>query len=306
VSSWTVADAPGQSGRRVIVTGANSGLGTQIARGLAERGAHVVLACRSVERGEAAADRIRETAADASLEVSQLDLASLASVRAFAGRHDGEPLDLLVNNAGVMALPRRETEDGFEMHLGTNHLGHFALTGLLLPALAERPGARVVTMSSVAHATWRINFDDLHGERHYWRWAAYGQSKLANLLFAFELARRAALADIDLTSVAAHPGYASTNLQLQSPELEGSRLRRHAWSLSNRLFAQSGEAGARPALYAATMPGVIGGEYFGPSGGARGGPSRAPASPAARDPDRAARLWEESERLTGVSYRIDM
>jgi NAD(P)-dependent dehydrogenase (short-subunit alcohol dehydrogenase family) len=209
-----------------------------------------------------------------------------------------------VNNAGVMALPRRTTKDGFEMQLGTNHLGHFALTGLLLPALLERPGARVVTMSSGAHSFGRIRFDNLQGERHYQRWLAYGQSKLANLLFAFELSRRAALSDLDLTSVAAHPGYAATNLQTQGARMDNSRVKTTLAELGNRLFAQSDAQGALPALYAATMPDVIGGEYFGPDGrsGLRGHPTRAQTTKAARDPELAARLWAVSEELTGVSY----
>jgi NAD(P)-dependent dehydrogenase (short-subunit alcohol dehydrogenase family) len=212
-----------------------------------------------------------------------------------------------VNNAGVMALPRRTTKDGFEMQLGTNHLGHFALTGLLLPALLKRPGARVVTMSSGAHAFGRIKFDNLQGERHYQRWLAYGQSKLANLLFAFELSRRAAVADRDLTSVAAHPGYAATNLQTQAARMENSRVKAIVANVGNRLFAQSDAQGALPALYAATMPDVIGGEYFGPNGrtGSRGYPTRAQTSKAARDPELAQRLWAVSEELTGVTYKID-
>jgi NAD(P)-dependent dehydrogenase (short-subunit alcohol dehydrogenase family) len=309
MSHWTAADAPDQSGRRAIVTGANSGLGLQIALELARRGADVVLACRNVEKGENAAATIRAAAPGAQVGVGVLDLASLDSVRNFAksyeDEHDG--LDLLVNNAGVMALPRRLTEDGFEMQFGTNHLGHFALTGLMMPALLAAPGARVVTMSSGAHAMGRMRFDDLQGERRYWRWAAYGQSKLSNLLFAFELARRAALADLDLTSVAAHPGYAATNLQATGPQMEGAGLKTRFWSLANRLFAQSDAQGALPALYAATMPDVFGGEYFGPDGrsGARGYPARAQTTKAARDPDLAERLWGESERLTGVRFELE-
>jgi NAD(P)-dependent dehydrogenase (short-subunit alcohol dehydrogenase family) len=296
---------PDLTGRRAVVTGANSGLGFQIARELAAHGASVVLAVRDVGRGKEAARRIGESER---VEVRRLDLADLASVRAFADElpTDGG-LDLLVNNAGVMALPRRTTRDGFEMQLGTNHLGHFALTGLLLPRLLEKPGARVVTMSSGAHAYGRIRFDNLQGDRHYQRWLAYGQSKLANLLFAFELARRAALAEADLTSVAAHPGYAATNLQTQGARMENSRAKAMLAELGNRLFAQSDAQGALPALYAATAPDVIGGEYFGPDGrsGARGFPTRAQTSRSARDPELAARLWSVSEELTGVVYKID-
>src|SRR4051794_13924450 len=291
---------PDLAGRRAVVTGANSGLGFQIARELALHGASVVLAVRDVGRGEEAAGRIGQPDR---VEVRRLDLADLASVREFAAGFSGG-LDLLVNNAGVMALPRRTTKDGFEMQLGTNHLGHFALTGLLLPRLLETPGARVVTMSSGAHAYGRIKFENLQGERHYQRWLAYGQSKLANLLFAFELARRAALAGLDLTSVAAHPGYAATNLQMQAGQMEGSRLKQLTGGAANRLFAQSDAQGALPALYAATAPDVSGGEYFGPDGhaGTRGYATRAQAAKSARDPELAARLWTVSEELTGVTY----
>src|SRR3954468_24144249 len=293
---------PDLAGRRAVVTGANSGLGFQIARELALHGASVVLAVRDVAKGEEAAGRM---GAAERVEVRRLDLADLSSVREFASGLTGG-LDLLVNNAGVMALPRRTTKDGFEMQLGTNHLGHLALTGLLLPKLLERPGARVVTMSSGAHAYGRIRFENLQGERHYQRWLAYGQSKLANLLFAFELARRAALAEVDVTSVAAHPGYAATNLQTQGARMENSRVKAAAAELGNRLFAQSDAQGALPALYAATMPDVIGGEYFGPDGhsGMRGHPTRALTTKAAHDPELAGRLWKVSEELTGVTYPL--
>jgi len=302
---WTADDIPDLSGRRAVVTGANSGLGLQIALGLAGHGAAVTLAVRDTSRGEQAAGRIREAAPDAELAVERLDLADLASVRDFAAAYTGG-LDLLVNNAGVMALPRRTTKDGFEMHIGTNHLGHFALTGLLLPALLERPRARVVTMSSGAHTYGHISFENLQGERHYQRWLAYGQSKLANLLFAFELARRAALAGVDLTSVGAHPGYAATNLQMQAGQMEENRFKQLTWGLANRVFAQSDAQGALPALYAGTMPDVTGGEYFGPDGlgGTRGHPTRAHATKTARDPELGQRLWAVSEELTGVTYVV--
>jgi NAD(P)-dependent dehydrogenase (short-subunit alcohol dehydrogenase family) len=304
---WTARDIPDLDRRDAIVTGANSGLGLQIALELARRRARVVLAVRDTAKGDEAAKRIRAEAPGAELEVARLDLADLSSVREFAGWYRGSrtTLDLLVNNAGVMALPRRETADGFEMQFGTNHLGHFALTGLLLPALldATRP-ARVVTMSSGAHQLGGFDFDDLQRERRYQRWMAYGQSKLANLLFAFELSRRAAIADVDLTSVAAHPGYAATNLQTAGARMEGSGLKERLALLGNRLFAQSGEQGALPALYAATMPDVVGGEYFGPDGrsGMRGHPTRAGTTKKARDPELAERLWRASEELTGVTY----
>jgi NAD(P)-dependent dehydrogenase (short-subunit alcohol dehydrogenase family) len=291
---WTAADIPDLAGKEAIVTGANSGLGHQIALELARNGARVTLAVRNSEKGEAAIARIMDAAPKADVELASLDLADLDSVRSFASNRS-DRIDILVNNAGVMALPRRTTKQGFEMQLGTNHLGHFALTGLLFPKLRT---ARVVTMSSGAHLYGHIRFDNLQGERHYQRWLAYGQSKLANLLFAFELARRAATADLDLTSAAAHPGYAATNLQLQAGQME------LMWRLANKLFAQSDAQGALPALYAATMPDVHGGDYFGPdgTGGTRGYPTRSHASKQARDPELGARMWAVSEELTGVAY----
>jgi NAD(P)-dependent dehydrogenase (short-subunit alcohol dehydrogenase family) len=303
MSDWTDAQIPDQSGRTAVVTGANSGIGFQAARRLAQHGARVVLAVRDADRGEAAAERIAMDGGAPRPEVRRLDLADLASVRAFAEGF-GEPLDVLVNNAGVMALPRRTTADGFEMQLGTNHLGHFALTGLLLDRLLERPGARVVTVSSGAHRMGRVRFDNLQGERHYQRWLAYGQSKLANLLFAAELQRRATAAGLDLLSVAAHPGYASTNLQVRGAQMDGSALKEHGAVLLNRLVGQSDDMGALPTLYAATSPDVRGGGYFGPDGPfeSRGHPRPVGRSGAARDPETARRLWEVSEDLTGVRY----
>src|SRR3954464_7873739 len=245
MAGWTAADMADQSGRIAVVTGANSGIGFHAARELAAHGAKVILAVRDTEgKGAGAAARMT-----GDVEVRKLDLADLASVRSFAAGVDG-PLDLLVNNAGVMAPPRRETADGFELQLGTNHLGHFALTGLLLARLLAGDEPRVVTVSSGAHRMGRIDFDDPQSERRYRRWGAYGQSKLANLLFAFELQRRAGLA---LLSVAAHPGYAATNLQGRS------------LGVFNRLLAQSAASGALPALYAATAD-VPPAAYVGPGG----------------------------------------
>ena len=247
--------------------------------------------------------RIKVEAPGAAVELRTLDLADLASVRAFAANLETDP-DLLVNNAGVMAIPRRTTADGFEMQLGTNHLGHFALTGLLLPALLRRPEPRVVTLSSGAHRTGRIAFDDLQGERRYRRWGAYSQSKLANLLFAFELQRRAEAAGAPLRSVAAHPGYAATNLQ--SARLEDgvvAWLEAQGMRVGNLVVAQSDAAGALPTLYAATMD-LPGGAYVGPDGigESRGHPRLVGASKAATSLETARRLWEVSEELTGVRY----
>jgi NAD(P)-dependent dehydrogenase (short-subunit alcohol dehydrogenase family) len=294
----------------VVVTGANSGLGWQTARELARHGARVVAACRDQAKGADAAARIRAEQPAAAVEVAELDLADLASVRAFAERlradlaGPGGGLDVLVNNAGVMGIPRRLTADGFEMQFGTNHLGHFALTGLLLPALLARPGARVVTVSSKLHVQGRIDAEDLQAERRYRPFTAYSQSKLANLLFAFELNRRAERAGAELVSVAAHPGYAATNLQGVGPSMSGSRVGKLAMGISNRLFAQSDARGALPQLYAATAPGVRGGQYFGPHAMSerRGHPAAVGCSPRAREDDVARRLWETSEELTGVRY----
>jgi NAD(P)-dependent dehydrogenase (short-subunit alcohol dehydrogenase family) len=299
VCAWTADDIPDQRGRRAIVTGANSGLGLVIARELARKGATVVLACRNVEKGEAALAGIRAEVPGADAELAALDLASLASVRAFAAAQDA-PLDLLVNNAGLMAPPRGTTADGFELQLGTNHLGHFALTGLLLDRLRAAPAPRVVTLSSGAHRMGRIDFDDLQGERRYRRWRAYGQSKLANLLFMLELDRRARAAGWPLVSVAAHPGYAATNLQFAAPPL----LDRAGMRVLNVVVAQSADQGALPALYAATVPDLPGGSYVGPGGPAelRGSPRPAGMSRRAQDPGTARRLWDVSEALTGVTY----
>src|SRR4051794_26906617 len=247
----------GQSGRRVVVTGANSGIGFHAARELAAHGASVTLAVRDLAKGEAAAARM-----GGDVTVKRVDLADLASVRAFAESLDG-PLDLLVNNAGVMAPPHRTTADGFELQFGTNHLGHFALTALLVEKLLDGNAPRVVTVSSGAHRIGRLDFDDPNFEqRRYRRWAAYGQSKLANLLFAFELQRRAGLA---LLSVAAHPGYAATNLQTSGPELGGRSMQSLVMAVGNKLLAQSDEMGALPTLFAATMD-VPPAAFVGPSG----------------------------------------
>jgi NAD(P)-dependent dehydrogenase (short-subunit alcohol dehydrogenase family) len=302
---WSAADIPDLAGRTAVVTGANSGLGYHTALELARHGAQVVLACRDQGRGAQALDRLTAEVPDANARLAALDLADLGSVRRFAGSAAvPHALDLLVNNAGVMALPRRQTADGFEMQFGTNHLGHFALTGLLLSRLLARPGARVVTVSSTAAQLGRIDFDDLNAERHYRGWQVYCQSKLANLLFTLELQRRAAVARVDLVSVAAHPGYAATNLQATGPRMAGRRLPELVMTVTNRLFAQSAAMGALPTLYAATEPAVAGGSYLGPAGPfqQRGHPRLVSMGRAATDPDTARRLWEVSEALTEVRY----
>ena len=304
---WTAADIPDQTGRTAVVTGANSGLGLITARELARRGADVVLACRNTAKGEEAAAAILEEVPGASVDVGSLDLADLASVHAFA-EAQSSPVDLLVNNAGVMGIPRRHTRDGFEMQFGTNHLGHFALTGLLLSKLLQAPEPRVVTLSSTAHKMGRMNFDDLQGERRYFRWSAYGQSKLANLLFAFELQRRADDAGLALRSMASHPGYAATNLQTRGPEAGGilTRLEDALMTVSNRVVAQSDEMGVLPTLYAATVPDLPGGTYVGPDGfqEQRGHPVPVGSTSASKDREAARRLWQVSEGLTGVSFEL--
>ncbi|HEY8546934.1 MAG TPA: oxidoreductase [Acidimicrobiales bacterium] len=303
MGEWTVDDLPDQSGRTVLVTGANSGLGVRTAEALAAKGAHVLLACRNEARAAAARDLVAAAATGPEPTVVPLDLADLSSVRRAAAEVDGtvDRLDVLVNNAGVMAIPQARTADGFEMQFGTNHLGHFALTGLLLPALRRAAAPRVVTTSSNGHKLGRVDFDDLHAERkRYAKWRAYTQSKLANLLFALELDRRARAAGWDLVSVAAHPGYASTHLTDNS----GGRVWRLAVALGDRVLSQSDAAGALPQLYAATMPDVLGGQYYGPDGflELRGAPTLARPTRAARDETTARRLWVCSEEATKVTY----
>jgi NAD(P)-dependent dehydrogenase (short-subunit alcohol dehydrogenase family) len=302
---WSDSDIPDLSGRSAIVTGANSGLGFQVALRLADHGASVVMACRSTVKGAAAAALIAEASPGAAVEVMPLDLGDLSSVRRFADSYhnDHDGVDLLINNAGVMAIPKMATTNGFETQFGTNYLGHFALTGLLLPGLLARPGARVVTVSSLVALIGRIHFNDLQGDAAYHRWLAYAQSKLANLLFAFELARRVSVAELDLVSVAAHPGAAATNLQTTSAALRGSRLATQVTAVGIRSL-QSASQGAMPLLYAATAPGLRGGEYFGPAQqfGTRGAPTRVRPPHAGRNAETARRLWQVSEQLTDVHF----
>ncbi len=299
---WTAEQIPDQTGRTAVVTGANSGLGLVAARELARAGAEVVLACRNAEKGEAAVESIRAEAPGASVSLERLDLADLASVRAFAERVAAEhgTLDMLINNAGLMAPPQGKTGDGFELQFGTNHLGHFALTGLLLERMEGREDARVVIVSSAAHRYGRIRFDDLQTERRYRRWRAYGQAKLANVLFAFELERRLRAAGSTVSSLAVHPGYAATNLQSAAPPA----FDRAVMVVTNRLFAQSPEMGALPLLYAATRPNLDGGLFIGPDGfqGHGGHPTLERPARAARNEKTAKRLWSVSEELTGVEY----
>ncbi|MEU1481008.1 oxidoreductase [Streptomyces sp. NPDC005760] len=303
MSGWSAENVPDQSGRVAVVTGANSGIGYVTARELARRGARVVLACRSEARGVEARDRMAGEVPGAEVEFARLDLGDLASVREFAAAYPYDRLDLLVNNAGVMALPYGTTADGFETQFGTNHLGHFALTGLLLPALLATPAARVVTVSSAAHALANIDIRDLNSERRYRRWIAYARSKTANLLFVHELARRLAAHGSDVIAAAAHPGYAATNLQAAGPRMAGRKVAERFVGIGNRFFAQSADAGALPTLYAATAPGVLPDSFTGPSlRGRRGSPAPSWRAPWTRDDQAAGLLWAASEELTGVAY----
>lgn len=304
MSGWTADQIVDQTGRTAVVTGANSGLGLVTARELARAGATVVLACRNLEKGERALAEVRGVArTEAPPRLESLDLSDLGSVAAFAARlceQQGD-LDLLINNAGVMAPPRRLTTDGFESQFGTNHLGHFALTGRLLELLSAAPAPRVVTLSSLAHRMGTLKFADLQREHGYNNWLAYGQSKLANLMFALELGRRAAAAGSPLRSMAAHPGYSATNLQTAGP----SRFYEKWFGIvGNLVFAQSAERGALPTLYATTVPDLPSGTFVGPDGlgESRGAPHIVSGAGKAYDEAAAARLWDVSVQLTGVSF----
>ncbi|HET7324446.1 MAG TPA: oxidoreductase [Halococcus sp.] len=308
---WTADQMGDLSGKTVVVTGANSGLGFEAARAFANHGAGVVLACRDTERGTEAGEQIREEAPEVPLTVIELDLADLSSIREFAANFENthDELHVLCNNAGVMAIPRSETTDGFETQFGVNHVGHFALTGLLLDHLRETDGeTRIVTQSSALHENGKIDFDDLQSQESYDKWDAYGQSKLANLLFAYELQRRLRGAGIeDVTSVASHPGYASTNLQKRGPEQSGSTVRLWGMKAANAVFAQDAETGVLALLYAATAPDIDGGEYIGPGGfmNMRGHPEEQHSSDRSYDEETAERLWEVSKEFTGVSYDLE-
>lgn len=294
---WDATQMPDQTGRVAIVTGANSGIGFETAKALAKKGATVVLACRNQAKGEAAAEAIRSETPAGSVPVMALDLASLASVRAFAAEFSSkfERLDLLINNAGVMALPNRlETADGFEMQFGTNHLGHFALTGLLFDLLAKTPDSRVVNVSSGAHQAGRMAWDDLQSEKSYSPFGAYSQSKLANLLFTYELQRRLDRAGIRTMATAAHPGWTATNLQTHSGVA----------GLLNPIFGQKPPMGALPTLYAATAPEALPAGYYGPDGfmGMRGYPQQTKSNARSHDVEAAQGLWTISEKLTAISF----
>jgi len=308
---WTAQDIPDLTGRVTIVTGANSGLGFETTRELAAHGASVSMAVRDTAKGEAAAAQIRAEFPSADITVERLDLADLASVRDFAStwsKEHPDGLDLLINNAGIMAIPRRLTADGFEMQFGTNHLGHFALTGLLMPALVARPRSRVVTVSSGAHRLGRMNFDDLMGEKKYGAWRTYGQSKLSNLLFTSELQRRLDANSLPVLAMAAHPGYAATNLQAVGPQMSGRSWMSGPTDLMTKFLGQPAAMGALPTLFAATAAGLPGNSYIGPDGfmEQRGYPRLVDRTAAAKNRDDAKRLWDVSEQLTGVQYPFDV
>jgi NAD(P)-dependent dehydrogenase (short-subunit alcohol dehydrogenase family) len=300
---WTAKDVPDQQGRTVVVTGANGGLGFEAARVLAERGATVVLACRNPERADEAAARIEAANPGASVRTLRLDLASLASVREAADRlrSDHARLDLLINNAGVMATARGRTADGFELQLGTNHLGPFAFTGLVMDRLLSTPGSRVVTVSSTGHRIGAFDFSDLELKQGYRRFTAYGRSKLANLLFTYELQRRLEANGADTIALAAHPGTSRTDLSRHL----GGATRFMTWMFEH-VIGQDAPMGALPALRAAVDPEAAGGEYYGPGGllQMRGFPRVVQSSAASHDRETQRRLWAESERLTGVTFPV--
>lgn len=291
---WAADDIPDQSGKTAVVTGANSGLGLITARELAKHGAHVVLACRNEAKGASAKDAIEAEDPAGSVEVQQLDLANLDMVRMFATKFKKKhkKLDILCNNAGVMAIPFQRTADGFEMQFGTNHFGHFCLTALLIDRLLNTKGSRIVTISSMAHTMGFIDFDNINAERKYSKWGAYGMSKLANLLFTYEAARRLDAQEAGTIAVAAHPGYSATNLQNAMP----------FHTIINKLFAQDEEIGALPQLYACTMDDVENGAYYGPDGfrEMRGYPKRVESNKRSHDEETAKQLWELSESVTGT------
>ncbi len=295
-SKWTAENIPGQAGKTAVVTGANSGIGYETARALARKGATVILACRDAGKGNAAVQKIKVDQPEAKAESMMLDLSELASVRRFAGEFKSRfgALDILINNAGIMAVPYRKTADGFESQFGTNHLGHFALTLLLMDRILRIPRARVITVSSFGHKLAKMDFDNLNAEKGYDPQKAYGQSKLANLLFTYELQRRFEAAGADAIAAAAHPGWTATNLDAH-------------WRMVHMLtpfLGQKPEMGALPTLYAAVAPDVRGGNYYGPGGWQeiRGYPAKVPSSAASHEAAIAARLWKVSEELTGVRY----
>lgn len=298
MQKWTTTNIPDLSGKLALITGANSGLGYETSLALAAKNAEVIMACRNLEKGKTALEQIKTEAPNAKLVLMQLDLGSLAAVRRFAEEVHAkyDHLDLLINNAGIMAPPYSKTEDGFETQIGVNHLAHFALTALLLDLVLAAENSRIVNVSSQAHSMGKINFGDLNSEKSYNAWRAYGQSKIANLYFTYELQRKLEAADKAILSVAAHPGYAATNLQSTSS----------FFTWANNFFAQSAAMGALPTLYAALSPDVVGSDFIGPHalGGWRGYPIKTKSNQLSYDEAIAARLWQVSEELTGIKFDL--
>ena len=306
--NWSQKDIPDLTSKVVVVTGANSGLGFEASKTLAENGAMVVMTARNMEKGERARAEILREAPNATLDLMQLDVGDLASVRAFvdAFKERYHRLDILLNNAGVMAIPRQLTPDGFEMQLGVNHLGHFALTGLLLDVIVKTPGARIHNVSSSANYTGSINFDDLMGEKDYSRWGAYGQSKLANVFFTFELQKRLTAAGVDTVANVSHPGLVMGNLQANSVEQSGTGFEGLLYRIAGPLMAQDITMGVLPMLYGMTAPEAKGGVFYGPrTMNLRGYPAEKQANKDAYDGDALARFWAVSEELTGVRFPFE-
>ena len=308
MDKWTFKDIPSGDGKVAIVTGANSGLGYYTAMGLAENGCEVIMACRDLEKGEKAKAALLKKNPGSNLKLMQLDLSDLASVKDFADAFTTQykKLDLLVNNAGIMAIPYRKTIDGFEMQFGVNHLGHFALTGLLFEILKSTGGSRIVNVSSNAHKIGKMRFQDINWDKGYKRWKAYGMSKLANILFTFELAERVTAKEIDMKVLVAHPGYADSSLIEKGPEMNGRNFLVKAGRLANRLVAQSTEMGSLPILYAATAPEAEHRAYYGPRGfaGMRGYPERTYPNRKKVSKDLQQELWQVSEQMTGVKFPV--
>ncbi len=306
--SWTSDHIPDQTGRTAVVSGANSGLGYYTAKALAGKGARVIMACRNLEKGEQARQQILALNPTVDPELWPLDLASLASVRAFTDRYlaASETLDLLINNAGLMAIPEDRTEEGFEMQFGVNHLGHFALTARLWRPLSRTPGSRIVQLSSLAHKFGRIRFEDIHWNLKYSKWGAYGMSKLANLLFIRELAQKIRNSEHQVLALASHPGYANTELQAKGAKMKGSWLGASLFRMANGIFAQSAASGALPTLYAATFQDVAQGGYYGPGGFMHLWGRPEPDRPDEKRMDErvAERLWSLSESLTLTDFSL--
>ena len=307
INKWISENVPEMTGKLVIVTGANSGLGLEVSKVFAAQGANLIMACRNISKGKEALNSIKEIYPGASVEVAELDLADLNSVQSFVEKITKEykRLDILCNNAGVMALPELRTKDGFEMQFGTNHLGHFSLTLGLLPLLNTSDGARVVNISSMAAKMGKIDFSNLNAEKNYDKWGAYGQSKLANLLFTFELQKRLQKSGSKTTVYSSHPGYSATNLLTTGPKLEGASVKKKFMQLADSLIATKASLGALSTIYAATSQEVKAGALYGPAlFGMWGLPAENKIVEKGKDPETALKLWDVSEKLTGIKYQL--